>query len=287
MLKLPRHRERIHQRISASAPAPIATGPDATALSALAAVDAARRELDEAQRFLDQKRATYTAQHPDVVSGTERVAAAKRKLAAAQAAAPSPTARIDPSQLPPLTPAERADLVNRLAEIDDQITATRRATGPAVPTPPSGKKPPPDPNGLVALETEWSRLNREVSEARERAQVLESRRFAAQIAAASEVQGQATRLRIIDPATIPSRPIGAGRRTLIAISALAVGVLGLAIAFVLAWLDDRVYKDSDIERMVVVPFLVYVPAKMEKGGRLRLTRGSAPDRPTDGDPPRS
>lgn len=287
LFTLSRQRERIQARLSTSAKTPVATGPDASAMSAIAAVDAARRELDEAQRFLEQKRATYTAQHPDVVSGTERVAAAKRKLAAAQAAAPAPSARIDPSQLPPLTPAERADLMNRLAEIDDQITATRRSGGPAIPTPPTGKKPPPDPNGLVALETDWARINREVSEARERAQVLESRRFAAQIAAASEVQGQATRLRVIDPATVPSRPIGAGRRALIAISAMAVAAIGLIIAFLLAWLDDRVYKDSDIERLVVVPFLVYVPAKMPRTGRLRLTRGSAPDKPNEGDPPLS
>ena len=117
--------------------------------------------------------------------------------------------------------------------------------------------------------------------------MLESRRFAAQIAAASEVQGQATRLRVIDPATVPSRPIGAGRRALIAISAMAVAAIGLIIAFLLAWLDDRVYKDSDIERLVVVPFLVYVPAKMPRTGRLRLTRGSAPDKPNEGDPPLS
>ena len=135
----------------------------------------------------------------------------------------------------------------------------------------------------MALETEWARVNREVSEARERAQVLESRRFAAQIAAASEVQGQATRLRVIDPAIVPSRPVGTGRRTLILLCSMALGALGLLIAYVLAWLDDRVYKDSDIERLVVVPFLVYVPAKVQRTSRLRLTRGSAPTDPDEDD----
>src|SRR5262249_14862498 len=116
---------------------------------------------------------------------------------------------------------------------------------------------------IVALETEFNRLNRAVAEARERFEQLDTRQFRASIAASSLNSGQSARIEYIDPAYRPTRPIGLSPQRLIAFGAVGSLAIGLVLAFALAMLDDRVYGRSDIDKLVEV--LVEVPPRHAQG----------------------
>jgi uncharacterized protein involved in exopolysaccharide biosynthesis len=253
---LTRQRDRLRARLSAS---PAAVPPDdSAAQEARIVLDNARREMEAAQRELDSLLTRYTDKHVDVVAARSRVAAAQARFKEAQAAVPPPR----PANPLALTAAERAQLENEIAEIEDQISAINasRPHGGAASPPPRVTPKPKDAQGLVELETQWRRLNREVSESREYAQVLESRLLAAEIIANADVQTKGTRMEIIDPAFLPIKPIGARRSILVvAITALFTG-LALVIVLVLAWADDCLRVEADVERLGLGPVLAFIPA---------------------------
>jgi hypothetical protein len=122
------------------------------------------------------------------------------------------------------------------------------------------------PRSVVAIDTEWTRLNRDVAEARDRQGQLEARQFQAQLAATLVAGGQGGRLVIADPPFRPLRPVAGGRFKI----ALAGASFSLFLAFLaisgMAWLDDRLYGVRDVERVVEEPIVVVVPKLTDKGG---------------------
>jgi Mrp family chromosome partitioning ATPase len=111
---------------------------------------------------------------------------------------------------------------------------------------------------LVALETEYARLARVVAEERELLQMIDTKHFAASMAASS-VSGNSSRVKIADPAYLPTRPIGA-RPKLLLLAGFGLSLLlaiGTCIAF--AVFDDRVRDRHDVERLGLPPLLSEVP----------------------------
>ena len=114
-----------------------------------------------------------------------------------------------------------------------------------------------DPNRLISLETEWSRLTRDVAESRERHKQMEGAFFKADIAANSETGGQALRIAVIDPAYLPANPVPPGRLTLIAMFMVLSLIVGIALSAGLAAIDDRFYDGRDVLRLA--PVLAEIP----------------------------
>jgi Mrp family chromosome partitioning ATPase len=112
--------------------------------------------------------------------------------------------------------------------------------------------------GLVARETEYARLSREVAEERERVQRLDSRQFAANIAASAVADG-AARVTVVDPAYLPTRPVGMRPKLLMLGGSAIALLLGLATCAAFAWIDDRVRDRGDLERLKLAPLLTEVP----------------------------
>ena len=92
--------------------------------------------------------------------------------------------------------ARAAALRRALAAVRQQIAVTRGRSQPRVELPKTS-------SSVVTIDTDWTRLNRDVSEARERQSQLEAKQFQAELAATLTAAGQGGQLVVVDP---PFRP---------------------------------------------------------------------------------
>ncbi|HEV8551245.1 MAG TPA: hypothetical protein VGQ57_19490 [Polyangiaceae bacterium] len=231
----------------AGMPAPAAPAPSPQSeerARALAALAAARANLAEQLEH-------YTPAHPDVRAAQGEVDRATARLASL-GAEPRPAA---PTAAPaPVAAKAAAAPAPRHVFTGAPSPAPRATTG--------------EKEDVVALETEWARLTREVTAARQRLDQVEAALFKAETLASSERAGRAVQISVIDPAFLPERPTGLGLNVIIAIflaGGLAFGVLAAAFAAVL---DDHVYTALDLPRGSEA--LVEVP----KIGWLRRTHAA-------------
>jgi len=257
---LERQKRRIQARL-ANPDAPIpAPAPTPRATAEPAEIKAARRDVDEAQRELQEKLGQFTDKHPDVVAARNRLATAQQTLRRLEAGLPAVTEE----QAAPL-PVDRSALQRELAKVEREI-AGYRARGT------SGVAKSRVADDVVNLETEWARLERVVEEARERTSSLESRVFTADITASSEF-AEAAQLSVIDEAYLPHTPAGKPRKMLVIAGGLLFGGLGVALALALALVDDRIYRRYDLQRLGVAPVLVVVPGEKRRTKRRGRPRG--------------
>jgi uncharacterized protein involved in exopolysaccharide biosynthesis len=219
----------------ASTPRPDPAAPLAAALAqAEASLAAARREHADHER-------QFTAKHPAMAAATARLREAEEVHRRAVEALAAATAAQGEA-----APARRV------------LRAAARV--PTVVAP-----------GLVALETEYARLSREVADERERLERLGSKHFAASMAASS-VADDAGRVTVIDPAYLPTRATGMSAKMLFAGGSLLATLLAVGACVAFAVLDDRVRDGDDVERLRLPPLLVAVPP-LDAGGE-----GAARDR---------
>jgi uncharacterized protein involved in exopolysaccharide biosynthesis len=223
-------------RVSAAAPgspaaaaaAPVDAGERGRALAALAA---ARTNLADLLR-------RFSPAHPDARAAQREVERATARVEELGPEAP-------PARPVAAAPAADATPVARAA-------APRVAPRAAAPPPAAGTK-----EDVVALETEWVKLTREVTTLRQRVDQVESALFKADVLASSERAGRAVEITIIDPAYLPHRPVGLTSSVITAIFLAAGLVLGLLGAVLGAMLDDRIYSGADAARITTI--LAQVP----------------------------
>ena len=237
---LQRQRERIHARLDE---------PDEARARerrrAERRLDAAEANVESARRDLEVMVGRYTEQHPDLIAAELELASAQRRLREAE------------SMLPP-DPAEGAALAalhRELQEVEREI-ANRRAALRS--TRESALGPPEEAHWVVALESEFARLLRDLEEAKERVDALEHRLFTAQIRASSEILAS-SRLVVIDEAFEPARPVGRSRRVIAAAGTMLFGGLAVGLLFGLALMDDRIYGRAELGRLGIGSLTVVVP----------------------------
>ena len=137
---------------------------------------------------------------------------------------------------------DRGALENELKRINDEIVEYKRhKAGAAAPTNTMA-------SSVVALETDWVRLNREVADARDRFQSLQDKEFKASMVESAEATGRTAQMVVIDPAFVPTHAAPPGRTMLMAAGLAATTVLAALFALGLAIVDDRIYDRVDIER---------------------------------------
>jgi hypothetical protein len=213
----------------------------------------ALQEFHEAQQNLLRMRAQYTDQHPDVASSRTRLeaAVARLKKANSAAAAPKPvTTRLENNKV--------SELENQLNEVQQQIKTYKTKGSSKEVSAKSTEKA----NSIVALETTWSRLSREVEELRESYLRIEDRYFRANLKASSEGKGSA--MQIIDPAYVPKHPISMSRSKILMLACGATFMLSMMVMFGLALIDNRIYTPRDVERMGVGKVLAVIPIQSRK-----------------------
>ncbi len=221
-------------------------------------------ELVAARRDLADKLSQYTDKHPDVITARNRLRAAERaQNTINEAAAAAFAAQVQQTDEPgpPETVADEAALRKELASLQAQIAARRLTVSgsPAGSADARRTSPAPAPPGTIEFELDFRRLQREVSDGRDRQQKLDERLFRASIAESSVMDDRNIQVTILDPAYLPVRPVSKPRSIILA-GLLAIGlVLGLATAFVSANLDDRIYDRGDIERLDIIPVVAIIP----------------------------
>lgn len=229
-----------------AAPPAVAAKPgDAEEARARAALAAARESLTE-------KLAHYTPAHPDVRAAEAAVQRATEHLAAVSSGAMATAA---PAATPPSDAAP-------VASAASPAPRPPRASAPRVAAAPAAALPAARTDTLVELETEWLRLTRAVTEARQRMDQIEAQLFRADIEVSSESGGHGVQVSVIDPAFLPQRPVPPGTLTLGLIFLAAASVLGGLLMLVRATLDDRVFDARDLGAALHV--LAQVPRNRER-----------------------
>lgn len=248
---LERQAMRNRALISGATPPPSAGGP-ALPPELEAKRAQAQQMLAQAQAELAENKARYTEQHPDVRAAQSRVSAAQSEvtrvegeITQAMAARGSQPAATSPDQA-------KERMKNELKRIEAEIAQRKQA---------KQDQPPAEANEtvnrVVNLETEWARLNRAVTEARERMGEMERNFFRAQVEASSELGGYSDQVVVLDPAFVPTRPEKPGKALIVVLAAAASIAIALMTAIVRALLDDRIYEEVDLQR--VAPVLAVVP----------------------------
>jgi uncharacterized protein involved in exopolysaccharide biosynthesis len=110
----------------------------------------------------------------------------------------------------------------------------------------------------VALETEWVKLTRETTEARQHQDQVEAALFKAKGAADSE-KGDGVEVTMIDPAFLPQTAVPPGRAMVVALFAAGSLLVAVLAAALRGLLNDRVYAERDVGSFA--PVLVLVPRR--------------------------
>jgi Mrp family chromosome partitioning ATPase/uncharacterized protein involved in exopolysaccharide biosynthesis len=262
---LRREEERLRSQIATSGSVPADPGQ---------ATGEAAAKLKAAQRDLAAARSRYTEEHPDVRSALavvrESEDAYNRATAGMAAAAPAVSA---------------ADLRAQLDRVQREIAAVdrRNATGGAAGAPAASSDAA---RHVVALETEWARLNREVGEARERLQQLDSRQFTASMTLGTLMSGQSGKIVIIDPAFVPTTPIGMSNTKAVLLGLAVTLLLAGGLATIGALLDDRIRDRVDVQRLGLGPVLAEIGDLARRAGKPGQKASAGRERAPAAPPPR-
>ena len=225
----------------------------------VAAAERAQAELQAAQRDLADKQARLTNEHPDVKMALRRVSVAEvsaRRAQAAVAASRVPVAAAAPAPAP-ADDGRTTALKHALAAVRQQIAAAHAHAAPRAQLPKA-------PQSMVAIDTEWIRLNRAVTEARERATQLQTKQFQADLAASITSAGEGGRLVVADRPFKPLRPVAGGRGKIAMLGGFVSLLFALSTMIALAMFDDHLYAAPDIERVLGEGFVVVIPSTPRK-----------------------
>jgi uncharacterized protein involved in exopolysaccharide biosynthesis len=260
LFALERQRQRIQARLDAppdTPPVHIAAPPTPEKIAAEAAVTDAQRELNAANKELEDARSRYTDKHPAVVAAQERVAMAQSKLRHAQAAVP-PDADVE---VAPATPADRTKLQKQLAEIESQIADEQKRANKGDG---QGSGADASANWVVKLETTHSDLRRAVAEQSETVDYLSETARRAQMNANEKRADNAGALTVIDPANRPIRPSGPGKTIFLLAGMVLFLSLGVGLAIGMAVIDDRLYRRADLDQLGIAVLAVIPPQPKQK-----------------------
>jgi predicted nucleic acid-binding Zn-ribbon protein len=268
-----RQRARLESELrpASTAPAPTPAPPAAAATqeqiaAAQSEVDTATKRVAEAQADVASKAGRLTEEHPDMRASRGRaaqaaadLAQARNKLAALKAQQVSPTPGTAPDDANPELKAKLAEINAQIGNREAELkrNAVGAPTGPS-PAPSASQAPVPEVSPIVALETEWQRLVRAVSEARSRHDEVRKRYEVARLTLQS-AQSADQPLMVIEPAFRPTSPFKGGR-TPVALGGLSVALLlGLLYMAARVAFDDTIINAGDIETLRTIPLLGVIP----------------------------
>lgn len=270
LLDYERQRQRIMARLNAPTNAPplrIVSPPSPERTAALAALGEAERELTAARREVEVAEVKYGPKHPTVLNAQKRLQNAQDGHRRAKAAVPPE----EELTIAPATPQDRNKLQRQLDDIDKRIKKLRNAK-------PGAPEVPDDTSSwIVKLETDHAELRRAVAEQNERVSSLAQGVFRSELDARQKLAETGGRLSLIDPAFRPVKPSGPGKKIFLMAGMVLFLGMGLSIAVLLAVIDDRLYRRSDLDQLGVAVLGVIPPGpRPTKTARPRAPRPKAP-----------
>jgi polysaccharide chain length determinant protein (PEP-CTERM system associated) len=245
-------------------------------------VPALDQEVDKLKAQLADLSSHYTDRHPDVRKLKDQIAKTEKmrdqikadlnaKASAAQAdpnAADAPDAK-DPSspmmQLQGQVQANRVEIANRehgVEELKAKVVDYQARL-----------------NQEPVREQQLSDLTRGYEQSKANYDDLLKKKNESAMATSMELLQQGERFRIIDPPSLPIKPDFPNRLKFCGIG-LGIGlVLGVVVAGAFEMMDDRVYEEKDLQKLLPVPVISEIPAITaetdEQSERRRLWLGWA------------
>ncbi|MEE4354098.1 MAG: XrtA system polysaccharide chain length determinant [Desulfatiglans sp.] len=191
----------------------------------------------------------YTDSHPDVIRLKERIAGLEALRSGTDTALPERTR--------PLS-REAQVLRNQLQEVALEIESYRAEIGETRAQTQwyQGKieETPKREQELLSLNRDYDNLN-------ELYNSMLNRKLEAGIAVSMERKQKGEQFRIIDPAIVPSRPVGTGMQKVLLMS-LVLGLgLGGGLAFLMENLDTSYKTPEEVEKEIGLPVLASMPMR--------------------------
>jgi len=202
-------------------------------------------ELPRLQNELASLRARYTDEHPDVQAMVAQIERMKRALADAppqvaqnitDPAVLAARQQLDQVRLEVKALAEqKTNLESRMAQIQlrvDQVPAREQE--------------------LLGLAREYEHLQRNYDQ-------LIEKKLGAEMAAKLERRWQGDHFRMLDPATVPERPVYPNKMLFLLMGLVAGFCLGVGLAVLAELLDHSIKSLNELEALVPRPVLVSIP----------------------------
>jgi uncharacterized protein involved in exopolysaccharide biosynthesis len=268
---LQRHAERLQRRIQgASTPLPsvarVGASPSPPAVETSPQVIDAERDLKRAQETLVDRQAHFTEKHPDVAAARAQVKQAEQRLSSARYALLAIPTRA-PEQSTTGTDSANAAGVAALDKLKSEarqvqmtINISRSAATGTRKDNVIDESALSESKGIVALETEWTALNREVVSTRERNDQIQRQLFKASLVFKVQTSGGGGQIIVVDEAYEPKKPVTRGKKTTGAVGFAVIVALGLLTTFMLALMDDRLYGSYDVKRYGIGSIAHVIPA---------------------------
>jgi polysaccharide chain length determinant protein (PEP-CTERM system associated) len=206
--------------------------------------------IADLQAKIDELLLVYNEQYPTVIKLREQIAELEKRQQSEVIEAPSVIETFNPLEDPIFV-----DLKMRMNSTQSELNALQARENELVAQIENNKRIlanfPEDKRVLADMEREQA-MNRNVYES------LMERAGISEVSKQMEVADKATTFRIVDPAILPTSPVGA-KRLFNMLLGIALGIgAGLAAVFVREKLDDTV-KDADAIRALGVAVLAEIP----------------------------
>jgi uncharacterized protein involved in exopolysaccharide biosynthesis len=231
---------------------PSADGADPQAsLSAL-------QQLEAAQKALEALKLRYTADHPDVRRMERGIAELKVKVEQEATRRPErrPVDRV-PSSGEQVRQKRIRDLQADLDAIDRQLAASQSEEGRLKSVLAAYQR---KIDVVPRRESELVELTRDYETLKKGYDSLLTKREDSTLAANLERRQIGEQFRILDPASLPSRPANQARRLAFSFAGAGAGlVLGLLLAAFLDYRDSSFNREEEIHRVLELPVLAVVP----------------------------
>jgi polysaccharide chain length determinant protein (PEP-CTERM system associated) len=235
---------------------------------ALPAID---DQLTKLKEELADAQAKYTPDHPDVMRLKRLIARTEKQRAAIQQniesgnAAEQPKNTHDPRSMTPILQFESqlkaneqeiADTRRELQQVQQQISGYQSRL-----------------NATPVREQQLADLTRDYDESKSNYDSLLKKQMQSQMATNLERRQQGEQFRIIDPPSLPKKPVSPDRLKMSIMGLFGGLVLGLGLAIAIELMEDRVRTEGEVMRIVNVRILAGVPhlytPKEEKTRKLR------------------
>jgi len=212
-------------------------------------------ELQRARLNLAALRRKYTDQHPDVQQARTYLRQVQQRAIAARRSQQQQSAEV-------------VQIRRRIASLDETIArlSTRRRVATRKPR---GKTPTanetssePALTGSARLEKQWYSLSGDRSVMRAKYEEVQAQLQRSKISAGAIRKQAEKEYAIVDPASMPGKPIRPSRKKIVLAGSALGFMVGIGLATLLVLFDPRIYNEDDLKKAANLPVLAQIPKEV-------------------------
>lgn len=234
--------------------------------SALVGLPAINKELDRLKAQLADLSSHYTERHPDVRKLKEQIAKTERLKAQITAELNKPrTADSASAGSSDEQPKDYADLSESspMFQVQSQLSANNIEIASHQRTIEQLQSKISDYQGRLGQEPvreqQLADLTRGYEQSKADYDSLLKKKNESELATNLELQQQGEHFRVMDPPNLPVKPYSPNRLKLFAIGLAAGLALGAGLSFVFEMMDDRIYSEKEIKKLMPASIMAEIP----------------------------